>query len=335
MIESLTPEQEAKLKEYRDKWLDYGLKTEPADRVMAEAAIPTAYTQEGLKEPLFKIWFDSPWQGAIAASVISEVAESVSGKSSLFKVSKKKLPQVIEEVKAALAKRVSEINKMDRDDPIFDNVRSQVQRCGYGLHDASWIAYYDYMGSVLGFDCCDRLKPLMEITKSCGWWWPFDEAVIMTERPCKLFRDDDGRLHSELGAAIEYPDGWGVYSWHGVRVPKWIITEPEKITPEKVLTEGNQEIRRVMLERYGWDNLLDDLGATTIHEDSFGKLVETDKLGKYLDGEDPKARFVLVVDPSTERRYALRVSPTVETAHGAVASTFGVDAQEYTPIIES
>jgi hypothetical protein len=38
--------------------------------------------------------------------------------------------------------------------------------------------------------------------------------------------------------------------------PEHIITQPEKLTPEVALGESNQEIRRVMLERYGWERLL-------------------------------------------------------------------------------
>ena len=42
MIETLTAEQEAQLPEYRDKWLDIGLSTEPSDRERA----PSSATQD-------------------------------------------------------------------------------------------------------------------------------------------------------------------------------------------------------------------------------------------------------------------------------------------------
>ena len=54
---------------------------------------------------------------------------------------------------------------------------------------------------------------------------------------------------------------------------------------------------------------LKESGAETVHEDGRGALVRTTHLRDYLEGEDQEARFVLVTDPSTERRYALRVPP--------------------------
>ena len=175
----------------------------------------------------------------------------------------------------------------------------------------------------------------MDFSKEVGWWWPFEGAVIMTERPVFICLDDDGRLHHENRMALEYADGTGVYAWHGVRVPEWIILEPDKITPELVLTEDNQEIRRVMLERYGWDLLLENVEAKELHSDCTGLLVCTDRLSEYLDGEDDEARFVLVKDPSTERRYALRVPPDIDSARAGVAWTFEQEEGDYSPEQES
>lgn len=337
MIESLTKEQEEKLAVYRDKWLAYGLSTEPADRPRAEQVIVDVYKEGGLKAPPIVVWMDSPWEGVLAATKLEEATNEVISGMGLKSVwdlnSEGARKEASAMVKGKLDVMIKGISKADG--KTWENVRSQVQRCGYGSQDASWISYYDYMGEVLGLECCDRLKPLIELSKVSGWWWPYDEACILCERANKLFRDDDGRLHSELGAAIEYPDGWGVYAWHGVRVPSWIILETDKITPEIVMKEDNQEIRRVMLELYGWDKLLEDMEAITIHEDAKGILVSTTKLGEYLEGEDDEARFVLVNDPSTNRRYALRVDPSTKTASEAVASTFGETANSYNPVAES
>jgi hypothetical protein len=176
---------------------------------------------------------------------------------------------------------------------------------------------------------------MVDLAENCGWWWPFEGAIIMTERPTRLTRDDRGRLHNESDMAIQYGDGWGVYAWHGVRVPEHIITKPEELTPEVALGESNQEIRRVMLERYGWERLLTDLNATLVQSDRFGKLVQTEHLGRYLEGEDPVARFVIVRDSSSERSYCLRVPRDCETAHEGVARTFGLDSSRYNPIQEA
>ena len=213
-------------------------------------------------------------------------------------------------------------------------------RRGNGIHDAYWLGFYAFFARECGLiEETKEVTGLIHLAEAgCGWWWPFEKAVILTERPVLLRRDEEHRLHCEDGPALAYADGFAVYAWHGVRVGREIIEHPEQIRPEQVLREQNQEVRRAMLERYGWRRLLRDVRATEVHRDRFGVLYETARLGEYLEGEDPMARFVSVRDPSTAREYALRVPPTITTAQAAVAWTFGFEGAEaarYAPEVEA
>jgi hypothetical protein len=116
-----------------------------------------------------------------------------------------------------------------------------------------------------------------------------------------------------------------------LRVSKWIIETPEQITVEKIHAETNQEQRRVMLERIGWDRYLREANAKEIAIDEFGILLEVPGLG---DGDDI-ARFVRVKDASTAREFTLRVPPTTKTAKEGVAGTFEVEEKDYQPIIQT
>jgi hypothetical protein len=118
-------------------------------------------------------------------------------------------------------------------------------------------------------------------------------------------------------------------------VDEKVIMRPNELTPEEIMQENNQEVKRVMLERYGWEKILLTLKAEKINEDQAGILYKTNRLGEYLEREDPEARFVLVQDPSTDRRYCLRVPPTVKTAKEAVAWTFDTEAKAYNPSVET
>jgi hypothetical protein len=217
---------------------------------------------------------------------------------------------------------------------IWHQVDVQTFQCGYGIHDANFLSFYDYFDSEVLYNL-NEIRPLINLSKYVGWWWPFENVVIFTDKPIFVCCDDRGRLHHENRMALEYSDGFGIYSWHGIMVSEQIIMKPETITLDQVVKENNQEIRRIMLDRYGWDRVLCDLHACVEHEDNTGKLISTYRLGEYLAGEDKIAKFVLVVDPSTNRKYSLRVPPETKTAKEGVAWTFWQKEDEYNPIKET
>ena len=79
-LEKLTPEQEARLPEFRDFGLRIGLSTERTDRAAADAAIREHYRACGLAEPREICWFDSPYASvwdSVRASVWASVWDSV------------------------------------------------------------------------------------------------------------------------------------------------------------------------------------------------------------------------------------------------------------------
>ena len=346
-IEKLTSEQEAKFDEYRDKWLKIGLAT-VCDRKAAEIAIDDVYRCADLVPPKIKIWLKSPLEGTIGSYLLHQVRDQVweqvweqvkaqvrdqVGEQVGEQVWDQVGEQVWDQVKAQVGDQVKDqVGEQVWDQvraQVWDQVREQMYNSGYGTHDAAWLAFYTFFSTELNIECCKKLNGLTQLAQSgCGWWWPFENAVILTEPPKNLYQDDLHRLHHETGPALEYQDGFSLYCWHGVRVTKEIIEHPEDIKPEQVLKESNQEVRRVMLERYGWDNLLKDLMAVEVHHDKYGVLYETSRLKEYLEGEDNIARFVHVKDPSTAREYTLRVPPTIATAHDAVAWTFGFEGKE-------
>ena len=138
-----------------------------------------------------------------------------------------------------------------------------------------------------------------------------DDVCFWIEAP-KYHYDDQGRCHHSDGPAIVSSfHEW--YFWHGVEVPKKVILSPEAITAEEIDSEQNNETKRVMIERYpgGWDRFLRQRG----------KLIE--KRRNERDGQiemlfsHKKEVMFVVTDPSTGRRYALRVPVTIKTCEEA------------------
>lgn len=70
-IDKLTPEQEAKIPYYLDKYLEISMSVTPCDRAEAERAVTDSYLYQKLPPPKFE-WYDSPKQGAKRAAQLAE-----------------------------------------------------------------------------------------------------------------------------------------------------------------------------------------------------------------------------------------------------------------------
>ncbi|WP_305789454.1 DUF6745 domain-containing protein [Symbioplanes lichenis] len=177
------------------------------------------------------------------------------------------------------------------------------------------------------------LAGLAAVAQEAGWWWPFADAVILTERPTMLSRDNVGRLHSET-AALQFPDGYHLWAWRGMPIPAALASELPTLTTDRIKAEPNAEIRRVMLEHYGYDRYLRDSGAHKQHTDETGTLWHL-----ALPNDEPLVMVEVVnatPEPDgTHRIYWLRVPPRTRTAREGVAWTFGLTADEYHPQIQT
>jgi hypothetical protein len=205
-----------------------------------------------------------------------------------------------------------------------------------GQHDAAALALIDLLDRAVGLRPAQPLAGQMLIGRSAGWWWPFEQVVILTERPCALAMagDEQGRLHHPSGPLVAYPDGWGIWAWHGVRVPRQVIERPDAITVSQIRTTRNLEVRRVLLERYGLDRYLRDADATLAQVDDYGRLWRCE-----LPGDEPLV-MVEVVNATAEpdgtfATYLLRVPPAMRIAKEAVAWTFGMAADDYRPAVQT
>lgn len=209
----------------------------------------------------------------------------------------------------------------------------QTWECCFGQHDAAWLSYYDYL-SRLGLQEADKVLGLKKVARSAGWWWPYKNMCIITDRPRVLNRENRLYLHNENGAAIEYSDGFSVFAYRGIIVPEYVINLSEPISVEMIEAEPNVEVRRVLIERFGLENYLNTGNLIKIHQDDCGTLYKMN-----LQGDEP----ILVVrvinstpEPDgTRKNYFLRVPPNMMRARQAVAWTFGLTEEEYHPLQET
>ena len=119
LIQKLTPEQEAGLPEWRDKWLKIGLSCEPCDLPRARVALAKVYGAAKLPPPKWVLVADSPLGGAIMAVLVQNLAQvraQVGGH----------LEQVWGQVWGQVSEQVWEQVERQVRDQVLGQVRSQV-----------------------------------------------------------------------------------------------------------------------------------------------------------------------------------------------------------------
>jgi hypothetical protein len=113
---------------------------------------------------------------------------------------------------------LSEEEAWDLDEAYWDSAErgpfEEEVRSGWytrGQHDAGALALIDILDRAVGLRPAQPLAGQLLIGRSAGWWWPSEQAVILTERPCalELARDAQGRLHHPTGPLGADRDGWG------------------------------------------------------------------------------------------------------------------------------
>jgi hypothetical protein len=122
--------------------------------------------------------------------------------------------------------------------------------------------------------------------------------------------------------------------WHGVPIDERIAFRPETITTTEILAEKNAELRRVLLERMGYEAFLDKAEAETLDSDR-DPGGERRLLRVQMEGDEALV-CVSVICPSTGRQYVIRVPPTMRSCRQAVAWIAGFNnSDDYRPLVET
>lgn len=166
------------------------------------------------------------------------------------------------------------------------------------------------------------------------------ELAVASERPSARPRQE--RLHNDKGPTFYWGGPNGRYEPYyfikGVNVPEKVVLAPETIGHVDIEGETNQEVRRIMMERYGVEKYFKESGAKKIHSDETGILYRKEMTTIASGGEN--LVFVRVKNSTPEpdgsiKEYWLRVPPETKTAKEAVAWTFGQEADTYKPLDET
>ncbi len=216
----------------------------------------------------------------------------------------------------------------------------------HGQTLAPWLATATLLRQVCGAGVAGSLWDRMEAysdANAAGPWSPLNGYAIVAERPHVVrseYIDPSGqsqghrRLHADDGAAVLWSDGTASHIVHGLRLPFDLMQPGRSI--QRILHERNAEIRRIAIERFGWDRFVIEADLTLVH----GPVADPGNPANTLSLYDLPAsygvgtRLLLCTNASPERdgtvrRFGLHVPATIDDAVAAAAWTFDVDRKSY------
>ena len=356
----LTPEQEALIPVYQEKWRRIEQYQGPINRERAAAAVKAAYAAIGAEEPEI-IFYGSP-NGALD-DIASYLTGQVVWLPKLFKeilgwemMGKLQLT-LHEQLEQSLGKKFgsplygkiyTERNCRSLFEQLWKTLREKWESHKLGPSDklvgaiesgfSPYMSANFWMISGCYFDFCievlhgevDRTlwEVFQNLVNSCGWIFAFRDKCYVCDRPHRVSLDSEGRLHATGEAALEYADGWQLYFYEDVMLPeKYGQLPPEQWSAKWLLKEKNAELRRVLIEGIGYDRISQELKAREL--DAWQEYTLLSIRGIDVNILNP-INLLKMICPSTGQVHAMRVPPEVNSAREAVRwVNWGMDPEEF------
>ncbi|MBW4488929.1 MAG: hypothetical protein KME12_14170 [Trichocoleus desertorum ATA4-8-CV12] len=236
-----TPEQEALIPVYREKWRAIALSTERIDRQKVREIVNLLYTFLEKETPEI-LWLDSPYAFLRYAELENLTGNTLTNK--IFRQLSILPTQLIEQLTDELWERLSEELNAQLEDQLelqfnehllmklheevdlyFQKFKDKInfRVIGKLLNQCIYPERWAYCNSVYEF-CILVLNCLYDpdqwnihrlLAEQCGWLVPFQKVCIVCDRPTKIFFDSENCLHAEGEPAIQFADGFSVYAHHG------------------------------------------------------------------------------------------------------------------------
>ncbi|MHC5737849.1 DUF6745 domain-containing protein [Nostoc sp.] len=338
LIENLTPEQEALIPVYRERWRAIALSTERIDREKAAKAVKAGYIAIRKQEPEI-IFCDSPYAGLriIIQKQLKPRLNTELFNQLLYEFANEVREQLAYQLQSQVTSQILTVVPPDLNilEDILrvelkiqlqqeTNLRSPWFKAQLYSSACSWLDFYI---SVLNCSYNQiKWQALQLLVNYCSWILPYEKICIVCDRPLHLRFDNENRLHAEGESAIEFTDGYSLYSYHGVNLPeKYGKVHPQQWQANWFLTEHNAELRRVLIQGIGYARICQELQA-----------IELDNWQEYTllkinaDVDEEPIYLLKMTCPSTGFIHALRVPPNMNSAREAICwVNWGVDSEEF------
>jgi hypothetical protein len=348
-MKGLTHEQIRALETHYRAWREVASRGGPADRERAEDAIGELYTVSGHDWPSF-VWYESPRE--LLISQVNSLGRFglVSIRDSLWEAvrlrsGEKELKKSLRLTPGVLGAVPFEWFLHQQSGLVMETLPESLQtvmveslgEVSIGL-ELDWIAFHDFCDRHLGVKYesgrLKRIRRWSEIGKCCYWWALYETTCFVSDRPTAIHLDARERLHNLGGPAMAFNDGWSLYAIHGCCVSERLVIQPEQVGLEDLPLDENLEVLHATIELLGHERFLAAARARLIQADLFGRLYRI----QFHDYEPLQLVEVMNATPEPDgsaRRHLLRVPLEVETAHEAVAWSFGRRTKDYAPVAQT
>jgi len=336
LIDRLTPEQEAMMPVYEEKWWKIATSTASLDPSKAREAVQAAYALICKKEPEI-IFADGPAYACQHISMhfspyrkeLTDIVKQLNDTIVKLKIKigsqmHHDLFRYFKEREAIIRTSISAIAEI-----IYNQIGIEIDQF-YSMGTENFVSngsLLDYCISELN---CQPHRPIWDIyqllMQNAGWIFPFEKTCIVCSRPSILSLDDQQRLHAEGGPAIQYADGLSVYASRGVLLPeKYGKLHPHQWRSQWILEEENAELRRILIQGIGYEKMLQELQAIALDSWQEYTLLRID-----ADVDVEPIYLLKMTCPSTGFIHALRVPPDVESAREAICwVNWGISPNEF------
>ncbi|MFB2919003.1 DUF6745 domain-containing protein [Aerosakkonema funiforme] len=331
-----TPQQEALIQVYQKKWDAIAVSTERIDRQKAQDAIKSAYGTIG-KNEVEILFYDSPYAAAIE---IDRQGRIKLGNPIAKQIERQLEVKLWRQIQSQLQRRLQEEFRDRQITTVVWELKLGIVRqliainiwkkIGEGLIQgintdlANKIEFY-----ITAVGCQHNFEKEWELyqvlVENAFWILAYENVCFVCDRPTKINFDDRRRLHAEGEPAIEFADGYSLYAYHGVNLPrKYGYLHPKKWRSQWLLEETNAELRRVLIQAIGYERICQELQTT-----------ELDLFREYsllkIDGADVEPIHLLKMTcPSTGQIHTLRVPPNLTSAREAIRwVNWGIDPEEF------
>jgi hypothetical protein len=275
-ITSATPEQWAAIEKLKQECID-AQTDQYTDEEMINA-VYAVWASMGLEKPLVLV-APSPWAAIVTAAIVTSGGKRPDGKDT---------------TKEEFAKAL-------QDQPRYCNI--------WWRYRVGWLKG----GKILGVKYDDAKFDLLEQWASrISFVVPYSGFCVIAKNPVACHWQEN-RLHNESGPAVKWADNYSMWAIGGVAVTEKIVMRPDTFTVEEINQIGSEEVKRIAIERFGWEKYLVGMNANKIDERSN----PVDNTYEVLWSTPDGIKVLMCGCPTTSRTYALPVTTECNTCADA------------------